>query len=99
MAAKTHKDFLLFLTRLSLKQLKSLATHFTASQKKGIREIAVNLLNNNLNITAEDKKLLFPYRRFIRQIARKSIKKCLLSRFCRGLMVLLNVAKNTLLNL
>lgn len=96
MWAKAKKNFLLFLTELNLKQLKSLSRHFSPQQKKALREIALNLLKNNINVTDEDKKLLSKHKGFIRLLARKSLKACMLSRYCRGLLTLLKIVKSTI---
>lgn len=95
MAAKTHKNFLRFLADVPLRQLKSLVKTFSRSQVKAIREVVFNVLRGQVKLTPETKKALQPYKKFLRQLAYKGVKKCKLNRNCRVLLNVLKAAKDT----
>jgi hypothetical protein len=92
---KSYRNFLSLLSELSLRQMKALISHFTKGQITALREVFVNILAGNVNLTPDQKKELAPYKTFIRKFAQTSIKRCRLNRHCRAILLALKAAKST----
>lgn len=96
MAAKSAKTFLSFLSELTLRQLKPVLATLSKSQILAIREIAVNALNGNLDIDSETLKKLFPFKKFLREFAYRGVRRCVLSKRCKAVYLLLKSVKDIL---
>jgi hypothetical protein len=92
---KSYKKFLGLLSELSLRQMKALISHFTTGQIMALREVFVNILAGNANLTPDQKKQLAPYKSFIRKFANTSVKRCKLNRHCKAILLALKAAKST----
>ena len=92
MSAEKEKDFLLSLTKLTLSQLRKISSKFSRSQIKAIREVVLNLVSGNIPVDEKDKRTLSHYKKFLRELARRNIKRSKFSRYCRALLVLLKAA-------
>lgn len=89
------RNFLRLLATFSLRQLKSLVSHFTSGQITALREVMTNILAGNVKLTSEQKKLLRPHKNFIIKFAHSSMARCKLNRYCRAIMLTLQAAKDT----
>lgn len=96
MAAKIHKTFLSFLTHLSFPQLKSIISRVTKPQITAIRELVVNLVNGNFNLSEADLKKLRPFKRFLRAFAKRPLARCMLNKKCRAIYNVLKAGKKVI---
>ena len=76
---KAYKKFLSMLSELPLQQIKVLVSHLNRGQLSALREVFTNILAGNVKLTAEQKRLLTPYKTFIRNFAHSSMKRCMLN--------------------
>ena len=65
-----EKILLLFLLEISQQQFKALLRILTEIQVKAIKEIIVNLLAGNIEVTEETKNTLAKYKTFLIKLAR-----------------------------
>ena len=94
-AVKAYKNFLSFLSELSLSQVKALLSFITPGQVRALKEVLVNILAGNVNLTAEQKRQLAPYKSYLRKFAKSSIRRCKSNKACRAVMLALKAAKST----
>lgn len=92
MSAENHKEFLLFLASLTHHQLKAILSKLTRSQVKSLREVSLNLLQGNIPLTEDDKKKLKPYKKFLRELSVKNVKRSKLSKYSRAWHIILKLA-------
>ena len=90
------KGFLLYLADLTLSQLKTVVKSLTRNQLKAVKELFVNILKGNVHLDTKSRKALAPYKKFLRQLARKGIAKCKLSKTCTILLNVLKAAKQSI---
>lgn len=99
MFAKKYKSFLMFLADLTTNQLKALVKTLTRHQVSAIREVALNVIKGNVNLSPETRKSLSPYKKFLRELAYKGVARCKLSRRCRALLKILKASKEVIAQL
>lgn len=94
MSAEAQKQFLVYLSGLSIAKLRKLSTTFSRSEIKALRELALNLIKGNIPCSELTKQALIPYKKFLRELAAHNVKRCRLARYCKGLLILLKAAKD-----
>lgn len=96
MAAKALKSFLSALTQLTKQQLKVTLSKLQRKHIVALREIVVNALQGNIKLDSSTLKRLLPYKKFLRQFAKRGVKKCILSKRCNAIFILLKAAKEAI---
>lgn len=67
----THKDTLKFLENAPKKLRNAVLSHCCKSFRKCIAEIALNIVNGNLNVRTDLMKKLAPHRNYLRRVAKR----------------------------
>lgn len=96
MAAKAMKSFLQFLTELTLRQLKAVLSTVTRKQILALREVATNAIRGNLDLSEETLKKLKSFKKFLRDFAIRGVKRCVLSKRCKAIYLLLRATKEAI---
>lgn len=97
--ASKHKYFLLFLSDIETKQVKSVLECSNKQQISAIREVIVNLLKGNIPIKESQKIKLSKHKTFFRKLAHKSQSRCVISHKSSAVKELLSVARPILIEL
>lgn len=88
--------FLKYLADLTLAQMKHLTRNLTREDMIQIRELIYNILIGKVTVDKETLHKLSPYKKFLRNLAYKGLKRCEMNKYCNVLLQVLKIARPVL---
>jgi hypothetical protein len=88
---ETEVSFLSYITRCNNNQKKALLGSITYSQKEAIKEIAVNIVQQRIPVSAKIVSSLYPHRHFLRKLSSSSLSYITKESLVRNYKVISNI--------